>query len=314
MRSSRYWSVLRVAARGRADADDSRPADVQRRRYSVDDLVEAVIRRKRNLDDGERAPRRVGLRGEEYEALSRDGPRHRSPRTSSVNESDVSGTELDRWFSSRDGRATPAGGPGAGELQARLAAQPGRHEGARRLTLRDQPRVAARHRSHRRGGLPRRSTGTVSDGWESDAKVVERVAAIDERYRARFEAIKKEPDRTISPRFVLLHSSLTSSSTSGRWNAATRRRRFENDSTAATKMAGILIYTATTDSAGSLGGVVASVRTRPPRSGRARSCAAERAGARRTRSARNRAARVSTPSIWRRATPAYSCRRSAARR
>jgi hypothetical protein len=68
---------------------------------------------------------------------------------------------------------------------------------------------------------------------------------------------KEEPDRAITPRLVMLHS--TAHLLISQWSlecgypaAALRERVYASDD-----MAGILIYTATTDSAGSLGGVVA---------------------------------------------------------
>jgi hypothetical protein len=93
--------------------------------------------------------------------------------------------------------------------------------------------------------------------WEQDAPVIARGNTIDTRYRKRFEDHKKEPDRVITPRLVLLHSVahllITQCSLECGYPAAALRERIY----AADDMAGLLIYTATTDSAGSLGGVVA---------------------------------------------------------
>ncbi|WP_220182844.1 DUF1998 domain-containing protein [Sphaerisporangium album] len=98
-------------------------------------------------------------------------------------------------------------------------------------------------------------------GWESRADVRARVAPIDAAYRQRFARFGLAPDREITPRLVLIHTLAHSiinewSLDSGYPTAALRERLYVSD-----EMAGVLIYTATSDSAGSLGGIVAQVES-----------------------------------------------------
>jgi hypothetical protein len=93
--------------------------------------------------------------------------------------------------------------------------------------------------------------------WECRDSVLARVGKMDAHYRKRCEARKQVPDRQITPRLVLVHS--LAHALINQWAldcgypaAALRERLYVG-----TDMAGILIYTATSDSAGSLGGIIA---------------------------------------------------------
>ena len=93
--------------------------------------------------------------------------------------------------------------------------------------------------------------------WEDREDVKARAAILNENYRRRCAARQVEPDRVITSRFVLLHSLahaliLQWSLDSGYPTASLRERLYVSKS-----MAGIMIYTATSDSAGSLGGIIA---------------------------------------------------------
>jgi hypothetical protein len=93
--------------------------------------------------------------------------------------------------------------------------------------------------------------------WERDDRVVKRVSQINDNYRARFAAYGAVPDRDITPRLVLIHSLAHAvidqwSLDSGYPASSLRERLYADDD-----MTGFLIYTATSDSAGSLGGVIA---------------------------------------------------------
>ena len=92
--------------------------------------------------------------------------------------------------------------------------------------------------------------------WEANGRVQERVAAINANYRKSFAERDKDPDREITPRLVLLHT--FAHALINQWAlecgypaSALRERLYSSE-----HMAGILIYTATSDSAGSLGGVI----------------------------------------------------------
>lgn len=98
--------------------------------------------------------------------------------------------------------------------------------------------------------------------WEARPSVRERAAKIDHNYAARFAQHSKTPDRKITPRLVLLHTlahvlidqwSLECGYPSG----SLRERLYSAEPNDEMPMAGLLIYTATTDAAGSLGGVTA---------------------------------------------------------
>jgi len=93
--------------------------------------------------------------------------------------------------------------------------------------------------------------------WEKTERVVKRVSPINENYRARFTEHGGLPDREITPRLMLVHSLAHAfidqwALDSGYPASALRERLYVDDD-----MASFLIYTATSDSAGSLGGVIA---------------------------------------------------------
>ena len=106
-------------------------------------------------------------------------------------------------------------------------------------------------------GLFLRLDQTAIQAWQSRDDVIERAGAIDLHYRQRSAGWGKEPDRTITPRLLLIHTlshALIDQLTldAGYPAAALRERLYVS-----AEMEGLLIYTATTDSAGSLGGLIA---------------------------------------------------------
>ena len=97
--------------------------------------------------------------------------------------------------------------------------------------------------------------------WEKREDVVARTKALDKRYRDRAEHWGIEPDREITPRLVLIHTLAHAlidqlALDAGYPAAALRERLYVGDD-----MDGLLVYTATTDSAGSLGGLLAQGET-----------------------------------------------------
>lgn len=98
--------------------------------------------------------------------------------------------------------------------------------------------------------------------WERDDRVVRRVRQINENYRARFAAHEGPPDRDVTPRLMLIHSLahavIDQWALDSGYPAASLRERLYADE----EMAGFLVYTATSDSAGSLGGVIAEAEPR----------------------------------------------------
>lgn len=97
--------------------------------------------------------------------------------------------------------------------------------------------------------------------WESHPDVKARVAPIDVAYQERLARFGLTQDREITPRLVMIHTLAHSiinewSLDSGYPAASLRERLYVSDA-----MSGLLIYTATSDSAGSLGGIVAQVES-----------------------------------------------------
>jgi hypothetical protein len=92
--------------------------------------------------------------------------------------------------------------------------------------------------------------------WERRLDVKERSAKVNNSYFDRFAARDQQPDRQITSRLMLIHSLAHALITQwaldcGYPAAALRERLYVSD-----HMAAVLIYTATSDSAGSLGGIV----------------------------------------------------------
>ena len=97
--------------------------------------------------------------------------------------------------------------------------------------------------------------------WERLPEVVERAHRINGHYAARFVINKLKPDRGITPRLLLVHTLahlviIQWALDSGYSAASLKERLYVSPS-----MAGFMIYTATSDSAGSLGGLVAQAAT-----------------------------------------------------
>lgn len=96
--------------------------------------------------------------------------------------------------------------------------------------------------------------------WESLQSVRKRAAILDSRYADRARRSGSEPDRKITPRFLLLHtlahSLIDQWSLDSGYSAASLRERIY----CGRDMAGILVYTASSDAAGSLGGLAAQAQ------------------------------------------------------
>ncbi|MEU5437708.1 DUF1998 domain-containing protein [Streptomyces sp. NPDC020719] len=231
--------------------------------YSVDDLVRAVEKRRRT-EEGLDEDSAFDRKAEEYEALTRttlEGGRDQSfvcvPGPDGSSAPELAMDQVMRVERLREVRVlqsfTRVNAPsGANRAQsgAPLYNKDGRPnwlpamevvgEGVF-LTI-DQQRLS---------------------GWEERGVVRARAALIDAAYRDRHEAMGGTPDRKITPRFILIHT--LAHAIINEWSldcgypaAALRERLYASDT-----MAGILLYTATSDSAGSLGGIVA--QTEPDR-------------------------------------------------
>lgn len=221
--------------------------------YSVDDLVEAWRQRKTREDDGDSASR--PLRREEYEALTRGRGEDSNAQDFVCVAADVdvakTGGHFDRVMEVRRLREVRALkgftriGPATGAADANvapLAAQ----------SIDWLPAIEIRGE----GVFLRLDAGRLS-AWEQQSGVLDRALAVDARYRVSFMAAQREPDRSITPRLLLVHT--LAHVLIDQWalecgypGASLRERLYVDD-----EMCGLLIYTATGDSAGSLGGVIA---------------------------------------------------------
>ena len=221
--------------------------------YSVSDLVNAVLQRRRGESDTD-APTDTGLRRDEYQALVNGRPEETRDQDFVCTPADDPTAGITRWFSDvmvvkrlREVRA----------LQSFARVVPSATQGHD-----DQPPLA----DTSPGWLPAievRGEGVFFDvhsavlkEWEERAPVRARVEILDLHYRGRFEQFGGHPDRVITPRLVMIHTlahaMITQWSLDCGYPAASLRERLYVDD----EMAGFLILTATSDSAGSLGGLV----------------------------------------------------------
>lgn len=239
--------------------------------FSVEQLVRA-IRRARGLETGDPTDDQ-GFRREEYEALLNGSPDDQSEEFVCV--PGALGPVGSRWF-------------GKVMLAKRL-----REVRALEYFTRLTPPSAALPIDHRAplyvtemSWLPAiEVTGegvflTLDEArlrrWESQQIAKDRAKKVDEQYRKAFLDAGRQPDRTITARLLLVHSLAHTlinqwALESGYPAASLRERLFVFDDAAA-----LLIYTATSDSAGSLGGVVGQAR--PERLDPTLTAAAEAAG------------------------------------
>lgn len=98
--------------------------------------------------------------------------------------------------------------------------------------------------------------------WEGQGHIQHRAEAINENYRRKFVGARRAPDKIVTPRLLLVHT--LAHALINQWSldcgypaGSLRERLFVSEPEDASKMAGLLIYTATTDAAGSLGGIIA---------------------------------------------------------
>jgi len=99
--------------------------------------------------------------------------------------------------------------------------------------------------------------GQALSRWEKAVATRDRASSIDGNYARTFKEKGSTPPRTITARLLMLHtfahSLINQWSLDSGYPASSLRERLY----ASNEMAGVLIYTATSDSAGSLGGVIA---------------------------------------------------------
>lgn len=251
---NRHWAILR-------HVEDAGVIGVirgmklhERSPYSAEELAEAVIQRKRR----EVAPEDEPLRPQEYDALLRGRPDDGRPSDFVCEEA-----ELDAAL--------------GGTFDALRVAKRLREVRVLESFTRILP-PAPTDRAERRAplflshpgwlpGIEVRGEGvfirldeTLVRAWEARPVVRTRAGRISHNYAERAKQAGAVPDRVISPRLLAVHTLAHVlinewALDSGYPAAALRERLYVDES-----MAGLLIYTATSDSAGSLGGVVAQAR------------------------------------------------------
>lgn len=246
----RHWSVLRVVPETAIEATIDGMKIAKGTEFSIEDLV-AAVRERRRRESGEGGGEEP-LREQEYEALLK-GREERDRKQEFVCEQvsaigDFATAYFERVMVVKRLREVRA-------LRAftRVLPQKGREFEA--PLFRNHP-----------GWLPAievRGEGVFLElaakrlgAWEERPEVRARAKKLDERNIRLEQSRGKQPERQITPRLILLHT--LAHALINEWSldcgypaSALRERLFVSKD-----MRGLLIYTATSDSAGSLGGIV----------------------------------------------------------
>lgn len=221
---------------------------------SLDDLADAVSLRK--MRESERAPSNSDLRQEEFEALVH-GRREQEPGDEFVCvPADQISEYSSRWFSrvmvverlleiralQSFSRILPSGPDNPALEMSRLSD----------AEIDWLPAIDVKGE-----GVFLQLNESALKIWESLPEVVARATVVAERHRNSFHRSGTESDREITSRLLLAHTLAHVMINewalhSGYPAASLRERLYVSD-----EYAGILLYTATGDSAGSLGGVIA---------------------------------------------------------
>ena len=247
-----YWTILR-AMPDNAIRTTIENLGIAQQGFSVDDLVAAVDDRK-TLEGGDRSTHALSeeeFRRQEFEALDRGHPETSGQQQFVAVEGELP-NELRPWFAKvmkvkrlREVRAldgfTRLLPPGLGADVAPLSVEPTGW----------LPAIEVKGE-----GIFLKFDESRLRDWAKQPGVIQRASWIDDQYLKRAAAWGREADRTITPRFVAVHTFahalINQLSLEAGYPAASLRERLYVFDDAA----GVLIYTATTDSAGSLGGVI----------------------------------------------------------
>ena len=249
-----HWSLIRTVPEDVLPTVLNGYVGGRDQRFSVEQLVRVVLDRKSR----ERQPSvfdQEALRFQEYEALLQGAPERSTEDQFVCEQAEGLGGTTGQWFDRvmvarrlREVRAIQA-------FTRVLPASPGNPE-EYRAPLSSQPLDWLPAVEVLGEGVFLRLHGNRLAEWESRPSVVKRADIIDTRYRGKFKRQGTQADRRVSPRLLMIHTLAHVlidqwSLDSGYPAAALRERLFVSD-----RMAGLMIYTATSDSAGSLGGVV----------------------------------------------------------
>ena len=251
---NRYWPALRAVPDFALSSTIGGMRLPETSGQSLEDLVEAANLRKKR--ESEEAPSNSDLRREEFDALVH-GRREQEPGDEFVCvPADHIAEYSSRWFSKvmlvkrlleiraleSFSRILPSGPDNPTLEPSRLSA----------AEVDWLPAIDVKGE-----GVFLQLKNSALREWESLPEVVERASIIADRYQRRLQNSDAEPDRKITPRLLLVHTLAHVlinewALHSGYPAASLRERLFVSD-----EYAGLLLYTATSDCAGSLGGVIA---------------------------------------------------------
>lgn len=258
---NRHWEVLRHLPEDGVKAFIEGAGIAKNTPYTTADMIDAWRGRlRREREPQQRRESAWALRPAEYEALVRGMLELSGEQDFVCVPSAETAPEVSEWFEhvaevkrlrevrvlqsfTRLNPPSAADGP---ERRARLSASD---------EIRWLPAIEVQGE-----GLFLQLNGERLREWERRAEVHERAALINVNYGARFTGMESEPDRQVTPRLLMIHTLAHALITQlalevGYPAAALRERLYVSE-----EMAGVLIYTATTDSAGSLGGITAQAR------------------------------------------------------
>jgi len=256
---NKHWEMLRhlrdeVALKAVLDGMNLAAGTV----YTTDDLVAAIAQRRADEDAGEEEAVTPALKRDEYLALVNGRPEVSKDQQFvcvAVEEiPEAVAAFVDRVMVVKKLREVRAL-----ESFSRIS-PPGYGPGAARPPLADtDPGWLPAIEVNGEGVFITFDAAGIAD-WEGSRFARERAARINENYRQRFASWGTPPDRIITARLVMIHTLAHAlidqwSLDSGYPSSSLRERLYVSED-----MAGLLLYTATSDSAGSLGGVVAKAQ------------------------------------------------------
>jgi hypothetical protein len=252
----RHWDVLRALPTSALETAIEALHLTSGTSFSTQDLVEAVAERKKRQEGPSGPTSEDAVRRDEHRALMAGKPEE--PGSQFAAHETAPSSTLEPYVEKvmlvtrlREVRALQGFSrilpPGGGtDMLSPLAATDPRWRPA--IEVKGEGIFIALHR------------GAVAT-WEAKAEVARRAASVDQQYRSRAARWGVEPDRVVTARFLLVHTLahalIDQFALDAGYPAASLRERLYVDP----ETASLLVYTATTDSAGSLGGLIAQGET-----------------------------------------------------
>lgn len=253
-----YWEVLKAVPEDALLATLTAMKIAEGTEYSAQDLVKAVAQRKSDLRDEAPEESETAFREQEYQAL-RSGRPEVGPDQDFVCEAVAQSDDLAPWLAQvmvvkrlREVRALEA-------FTRVLPPEPG-DPPERRAPISARPTRWFPGIEVQGEGVFLRLREEALAEWEGRGPVLARSQAIQARYAAKCAVHGQRPERAITPRLLLIHTLAHLlieqwALDAGYPTASLRERLYVSDT-----MAGLLVYTATSSAAGSLGGLVAQAR------------------------------------------------------